>query len=256
MQVYGIGLGKSGTHSLAALFSRTVRSGHEATAGPLIDRIIGWKQGALSEAEIRSWLHDRDRELALEVDSSGLNFHVVDLLVNEFPSAKFVLTIRDCYSWTNSMLKHLVRFPTEKIPSHWARMRAFNLENEPPVYAPEEENLRQEGLDSASRLLSQWAKRNALAIEKIPAERLFVVRTDQLKQRAFEIADFVGLHRRLVRPERAHEFQNPSKRMPLLELDPQFVERAAMKYCRPLMNQFFPEIRSVADALPSMPSRA
>jgi hypothetical protein len=90
--------------------------------------------------------------------------------------------------------------------------------------------------------------RNEQVIAKVPADRLFVVRTDQLKQRALELADFAGLPRRAIRLHRTHEFKNPGKRPILREIDRGFVEHMAEKYCRPLMTRFFPEIKSLDDA--------
>jgi hypothetical protein len=90
--------------------------------------------------------------------------------------------------------------------------------------------------------------RNEQVIAKVPAERLFVVRTDQLKQRALELAEFAGLPRRAIRLHRTHEFKNPDKHHILREIDRGFVEQMAEKYCRPLMTRFFPEIKSLDDA--------
>src|SRR5262245_1998795 len=101
-RLYCVGTGKSGTHSIASMFSKNVRAGHEPEAVPLMEKFIAWKGARLDEAQFTQWLRARDRRLALEVDSSTLNRDIAGILVREFPGARFVLTIRDCYSWCNS----------------------------------------------------------------------------------------------------------------------------------------------------------
>jgi len=245
-QLYGVGIGKSGTHSLANMFSKNVRARHEPEAEELIEKILDWRSGRLSENEMAAWLRARDRRLAIEVDSSGPNFQMVDLLLREFPRARFVLTIRDCYSWLNSMMNEVLRSPNA--PAPWFRLRKFYYERVPVVHAPEEQGLKAQGLYSLDAYFSHWAMRNGQAIAKIPADRLFIVRTDQLRERAYELADFAGLPHRSVRPHRTHEYKNPGKRPILREIDRAFLEQKVEQHCRPLMTRFFPEIKSLDDA--------
>jgi hypothetical protein len=157
-----------------------------------------------------------------------------------------VLTIRDCYSWANSMMNHVLRFPDTA--AHWVKLRKFNYEGQPVAHAPQEQALKEKGLYSLDAYFSHWAMCNEQAIRQTPAERLLVVRTDQLAQRALELADFAGLPRRLVRVDRSHSFKNPDKRPLLRDIDPSFVEGKVEKYCRPLMSKFFSEIKSLDDA--------
>jgi hypothetical protein len=179
-QIYGVGIGKSGTHSLANMFSKTVRARHEPQSMQVIDHFLDWHEGRISEAEMVAWIHQRDREMALEVDSSGLNFPILDLLLREFPGARSVLTVRDCYSWTNSMMNEVVR--SANADERWFKMRRYYHEREPVIYAPEEQLLKEKKLYPLDRYFSHWAMRNEQVIAKVPADRLFVVRTDHLTQ--------------------------------------------------------------------------
>ena len=244
-QLYGVGMGKSGTHSIAKMFSRRVRVRHEPQAPQLIYKVIDWHSGRLSEPDLTRWLRERDRELALEVDASGVNLQIIELLLREFPEARFVLSIRDCYTWTNSRMNDDLPPPTSEAWSKWAR---FVYGPGPFVHAPEEQALKRGGIRPLETYLASWAARNGRVLAKVPPERLLVVRTDQIRQRAYEIADFAGLPRRLIRLHRTHEFHN-SRKVPLLrEIDRDFLERKVEQHCRPLMAQFFPEIKSLDDA--------
>ena len=246
-RLYGLGVGKTGTHSLAEMFSTDVRARHEPEAGNTIDKIIDRHYGRISDDEWIGWLRARDRRMALEVDSASLNLHLLAFLVPEFPDARFVLTIRDCYSWLNSAINHIVRV-RERLPPHWLKWRAFQAGAAGYIYGPADEVLKTAGLPNLDNQLFQWRRYNEEAIAKVPAERLLVVRTDQITQRAFEIADFAGLPRRTVRLEGTHAFRNLVTRQPIREIDRIFLEAKVEEHCRPLMARFFPEIGSLEDA--------
>ncbi len=245
-RLYGVGTGKSGTHSLSGMFSKNVRAGHELQAVKLLDRIFDRHYGRISEQEFTAWILARDRELALEVDSAALNFWILDLLLHEFPDARFVLTIRDCYSWVNSSINQWLRFPDSR--PRWLEYQKFRFGNPAFARAPEERVLEEKGFQPLSGYLSYWTMHNGTVLAKVPPERLFVVRTDQIRQRALEITDFAGLPRRSVRLHRTHEFQNPSKQEIIRRIDRDYLERKVEQHCRPLMTRYFPEIKSLDDA--------
>lgn len=245
-RLYCVGTGKSGTHSIASMFSRTVRSKHEPEAPQLIEQILAWRAGSLSEADFAEWLRARDRRLALEVDSSTLNREILDVLIDKFPQARFVLTIRDCYSWCNSHINHAIRFD-QKMHPLWKELGKSRMRSQTFEHAPQESLLKEQGVRSLDYYFSYWAWHNAGVLEKVPQDRLLVVRTDQIGQRAFEIADFAGLPQRAVRQERTHEFRNPGKKLILQEIDRGFVEAIVEKRCRPLMQRFFSEIKTIED---------
>ena len=86
-------------------------------------------------------------------------------------------------------------------------------------------------------------------LDRVPEERLLVVRTDHIHQRAAQIAIFARLSPDLVRPARAHRFKNPAKQPIVAQLGRAFLEDTVARHCRPLMGRFFPEIRSIEDAM-------
>jgi len=67
--VYGVGIGKSGTHSLAAMFSTPVRARHEP-ALQLIDHVFDLKEGRISGTADGRMAASADRCLGLEIDSA------------------------------------------------------------------------------------------------------------------------------------------------------------------------------------------
>jgi len=245
-QVYCVGTAKSGTHSIYSMFSKNVRAGHEKETLEFVDVFFRWQEGHISEREFRDWIVARDRDWALEMDSSWLNILILDFLVQDFPEARFVLTIRDCYSWLNSEFKRVLFTPSQK-PQR-IKIRKFLYDPENKIHAPEEQVLKEAGLYTLDCYLSRWAAHNEKVLTTIPQEKLLVVRTEHIRDRAFEIADFSGLPRYAVRLQRTHEYRNPVRREIIKEIDLNFLEKKVEQHCRPLMSRFFPEIKSLADA--------
>jgi hypothetical protein len=241
-----VGTAKSGTHSIASMFSRNVRTGHEKEALESIDAFFRWHEGRMTEREYRDWLVARDGEMALEIDSSWFHGLIVDLLASEFPNARFVLTIRDCYSWLNSEFKRVLHTPSQQ-PQR-LKMRAFVYNGMATEYEPEERVLQEFGLYPVDNYLARWAVHNEKVLAAVPRERLLVVRTEQIRDRAKEIADFAGLPRYALQMERTHEYRNPVQREIICELDADFLEEKVERHCRPLMDRFFPEIKTLGDA--------
>jgi len=246
-RLYGVGTAKSGTHSVAEMFSRNVRAQHEPEALEVIEKILDRRDGRISEPAWTEWLRARDRRLGLEVDSSHLNLDLLDFLLREFPDARFLLTIRDCYSWVNSMFNHSLRFRGQVDP-RWVQLGKLRAGPDAFVYAPEEYALEENKLPNLNSYFSRWAERNSEVLAKVPGDRLLVVRTDQITARAFEIADFAGLPRRAVRMRRVHAFQASVKRELIRQIDGAFLERKVNQHCRSLMTQFFPDVKSLDDA--------
>jgi len=105
-QLYCVGTAKSGTHSVEAIFRENLRSADEVDSEHVIDVVLDYANGRMSREELRAYLLKRDRVLQLELDSSQLNYFFLHELVELFPKAKFILTIRNPYAWLDSFINH------------------------------------------------------------------------------------------------------------------------------------------------------
>jgi hypothetical protein len=244
--LYCVGTAKSGTHSISRMFSAPVRTGHEVRASKLIERFFAWRLRAISESEMRAWVRARDQGLLLDVDSSWLNALVLRFLVEEFPDARFLLTIRDCYSWLNSELKRVLR--GRQISPHRQAVRKLLYQGPKRDHAPEEKLLKEQNMYPVENYLSLWTMHNNRVLRLVPKERLLIVRTDRIAQRATRIADFAGLPQSSILLERTHEYQNPVKAAVVRQIDRNFLESNVQRHCQKLMTQFFPDIQSLDDA--------
>src|SRR4029450_3240849 len=89
LRLYGVGMGKSGTHSLAAVFERDYRAAHEPDAKELMELLFDVWAGVRPWSAVAQLLQDRDARLDLEVDASLVNGEVVSDLVALWPEGRF-----------------------------------------------------------------------------------------------------------------------------------------------------------------------
>jgi hypothetical protein len=243
-RLYGIGPGKSGTHALASLFTG-IAAAHEPETDPLIGTVLDHVSGRCGWEAIDALARDRDARLGLVVDVSNINIFLVDLLVRIAPDARFVLTIRDPYSWLDSLLNHYLRVtPT----AAWRAFADYRFRPDDFPHPPAERILEHSGLYPLAGYLGYWNAHLSKAIEAVPPDRLLIVRTNDIAARASEIASFAGLDEGTVDSSRIDEFRNPHKSRIIEEIPSEHVQEQVERHCGPLMRRFFPEIRSPTDA--------
>lgn len=247
--IYCIGHGKTGTHSLSDLFQRNYRATHEGDAEVLLDLIMDVAAGTLSAAELRHYLFWRDRRLLTEMDSSGLNIHFLDTLRDLFPQARFILTLRDCHSWLESQLNHIIARPPANNPRvDYSRFQDFHYRWQGEPHPPEETVLERLGLYTLDHFLSTYAWHNHKALDSLPRERLLVVRTHEIRQDAGRIAAFAGVPLQTLDLERAHSYPAKARFDVLGQMDRDYVEDKIRQHCGPLMAEWFPDFLEKANS--------
>jgi hypothetical protein len=244
---FGVGAPKSGTRSLAGLFEHSFRAAHEPDVEPVVAMMDQRVHGRTDGGRLASFFRRRDRRLRLELESSHPTSFFIDVLVREFPDAKFILTIRDCYSWLESVWGQYLRLPQTESMEFWRRMRDAYYRPERFRHAPEERVLAERGLYTLDGYLSFWERHNTQVLTLVPEERLLVVRTHEIARDAERIASFLGVPAAALDTSRSHLNRAESTRGLLWQIDPSFVERKADLYCRPLLARFFPEVRTLED---------
>jgi hypothetical protein len=197
---YNVGLPRTGTSSLATLFGR-YRSATEFNEQETVEHIVAWQGGALSDEAFRDYVLRRDGEGQLEMDSASFNHFYLDILIDAFPEAKFVFTIRDCYSWINSFLSLLLRW----------RQRFLHQGLEMPEWMTDyghllfgefswsgfasSEAVKASVPDLVEPFIRCWSTYNLQVLERLPPERSLIIRTHDLSHRLDELAAFIGVPR-------------------------------------------------------------
>lgn len=246
-RLYCVGMPRSGTHSVAAIFDRSIRARHEPQLRVTMRTVLEHHEGRLPTDALRQHLRERDRRLRLDVDASHVNAFLIDALQAEFADARFLLTMRDCYSWLDSAMNHT------RNSRQWSRIDrrylAFWFGPNAHDYSPHDAFLGPLGLPSVDCHLAAWRRHNEVALAAAPADRLLVVPTGELAARLTEIADFAGIARERIAPGfRAHGVARATHGL-LDRVDPGYLEERVAAQCGALMRRFFPGIRSRRDVV-------
>ncbi len=238
---FGVGAPKSGTTSLSNLFALNYRAAHEPDLGRVLSTIISHTQGRSSELDLRRFIVKHDRLEWLELNSSCMNYYFVRPLTEEFPEAKFILTLRDCYSFANSMIDDQMNTPRPE--GHlWPRMHDIFFGADQFAHADEERILAQYGLHTLAGYFSYWARHNVAILDTVPAERLLIVKTSDISVSLGKIAAFLDIPVGTLDTGRMRGGATVEKHGLLKKIDPAFVEQTANRYCGDLMTRFFPEV--------------
>ena len=240
---YCIGTSKSGTHSVAEIFGKRYRAAHEPEYEELIDMILRASSGAASEAELSEFVRSRDQRLGLELECSHPLFHLLDVLVTEFSEAKFIFTIRDCYSWLDSQVNSQLSY-IETRP--WQEFGDVKFAGESGRHAPEEEVFSRFGLYPLEGYLQAWALHNQKVLATIPPERLLVIRTTDIAREIPKMAAFLNVPVASLDTSGAHSFKGGKKFDLLSKLDQRYLDEKVDQHCRPIMNTYFPELQNFA----------
>ena len=244
---FGVSMGRSGTHSLAGIFSgyRTI---HEQTMRIGETLYYEGSAGLMTRAKQVATLRFIDACLQTEMSSGGHMGELVEALVEAFPRAKFILTIRNPYSWLQNTMSI-----TERKQAHIEHPRPTTYLNIRPhlhPHPPQEEILRQNYVWSLDGYLSHWARHNQTVIDSVPPERLLAMRLDELSSSGQRIADFLGVDVATLNMNRSHLHKTSQSSSLLSEINRAHVEARVEHHCRPLLDRFFPEIKMMDDALP------
>lgn len=248
-----LGAEKSGTHSIAALFADNYRSDHEPDYPPLIAQLAHAPQleDGRSHASDSAYLQHRDRALWLELESCWLHILHVQELANAFPDAKFILTIRDCYSWLDSLFNHIIM---REIGHHWRRAHRLYYRPDKYRHQPGEQASAQGGLYPIRAYLSAWAWHNRRPFEALPPDRVLVLRTVDIESSAPQLATFLGVPPATIVTRKGHQYPNEQKQHLLRRIDRTLLEDTVKECCGDVMARWFPEIRSLDDAVPPHPA--
>ena len=232
------GLSKTGTHSVAGIFGR-YRSQHHPDAKIRIPLAISLLNGDTELADASRELRVRDQKLWLEMESSTLSGILVEPLMNACPGKKFILTIRDVYSWCDSWFDHDLNRPSSPdspfVALDRARLRSKDF---PPK--PFDAPLVELGFPSLACFFQMWARHNIQVLSTVPPDNLFILKTAQITQRLDELVHWVGADRNLLCTDQAWVAKAPRKHHVLGRLDQGYVRDCAKEFCGSLMDRFFP----------------
>lgn len=238
-RLYGVGLSKSGTHSLAGVFAREYRSAHEPDAKAQVELTCDLLEGKARPRDVRRYLRDREDRLRLEVNAAGWNGLIVDQYLALGRDTRFVLTVRDPRAWLDSLLNHL---KVGKAPPHFQRLRRLVFDTGRPI-PPEEAVLAEHGFYSLDGYLGSWARRHQQVLDSVPPERLLIIRTEEIGERLGDLARFVGVPAETLDPGESHGFKARARFGLLDQIDQDHLAERIETLSGPVLARLFPGSR-------------
>lgn len=250
LRVHGMGAAKTGTHTLGEMFADRVPSAHERDAERLIALLLDAGPGSPA---LRRYLQRRDRWRGLQIDASQVNIYLIGDLEALFPDSRYVLTLRSPAAWLRSMVDDSLRRETS---ATWHRFRDFRFG---PRAAPDgaraggsradgpEAALAEAGLYTLDGYLGYWAFAVTEALDRLPADRLLVLRTEEIGPRAAEIARFAAVPDPDRPPRLTHAFRNPWRSGVLSRIDRAYLQDRLATVCGPAAARVMPGWTAAAD---------
>ncbi|MEZ5529337.1 MAG: sulfotransferase [Porticoccaceae bacterium] len=232
---YCIGAAKTATTSVSSMFKQNFDASHEPEIRQTNHTIIDYLENRIDRTALLAAIEQRDLRLKLEMESTHSLIYIAKELVELFPQAKFIVTVREPMAW----LRSRINFHFKKHPPEWEEYRQYFWMDRNTGYAPEETLLLENGLASLDTYLSQYAEHYQLASACLPDERCLFITTRDISNQRKQIADFLNIHEHQI--NLAHANSEPDKASFIQEINEDFIIRKIWFHCEPLIREFFPE---------------
>ncbi len=220
------------------------RAAHEPDRPELLDAVVAFDEGHLTAREFDGYLLERDTRLQLEFDSSWANYFIMDRLSTLFPEARFIQLIRDCYTWLESIINHLI---VRTIPEDVQSILDWWFEPWKYPYTESDHGLQEAGVYSLDCFVTRWSIHAEGPAKAIPPDRLITIRTPEIRSSARRLADFLNVSIDQIDTTKSHRNVG-EKVQPLLSLvEKDYLDDTVARICKDTMNKYFPEIQVVSD---------
>jgi hypothetical protein len=234
IHAYNLGAGRTGTTTIASIFSDSFRSVHEALVPESIRLLEAHWTDSLSDQEIKQEIRKRDRRHRFEFESSPFLGPFAEHLADVFPEAKFVLTVRSPQAWLRSTIDRSINNPRHNLDYPFVKYRNLAFGSHPNEYSPQERMLKRYGLYPLSAYLKYWSWHNRNVLRSVPPSRLLIVRTSDLDSCLPRLARFLNIKKEaLSQPERKNKTSN--KREVLENIDEGYLEGLIKMHCSETM---------------------
>ncbi len=254
---YSVGLWGTGTKSIARIFGN-YRAAHEFWQKKTRTFWSAYERGGISKKRFLTYLRKRDAAGQLEMDSDNFHSFYLDLLDQEFTGAKYIFTLRDCYSWCESqieesltkligMKKHLIRSDSQiySLVSGGSITGAFASEGkniDAALRAMAKEKIWREWLDrKLEKHAAQWARLNKSILRQLPPARFLLVRSHEISDSLERMADFMAISAQTLTISQSHSNRMIRPYGIFEKFGYRHVQNKLDAHCAPLMRQYFPE---------------
>ncbi len=244
VKAFCVGQAKSGTASIAGLLSASYRVAHEPERAATLDLILRHARGDLSDTAVRERLRERDARLDLEYDVAWANQFLIGHLLAVFPAARFIVLIRDCYTWLQSITDHLAH---RDVPGDVREFMKWWFRPDQYPHGAADRVLEDRGLFSVSAYLHAWNRHVDSCSGSTPADRRLVLRTDELSASHLRLADFLGIPVSSLDAAQGHSNRGTPMEPIASVVAPGYIDEMVHSICGVNMARYFP---SIGDRVP------
>ena len=241
VKAFCVGQAKSGTASLCGMLSTNHRAAHEPERKELLEMILSESRRDVSPPDIREFLLERDTRLDLEYDISWANQFVIGHLLAVFPAAKFIVLIRDCGSWLESLVGHLV---SRDVPPDVLAFLGWWFRPERYPHSRQDRALEARGLFSIPAYLHGWNRHINLCHRVIPPHRRLILRTHELAVSQQRLAAFLQIPEDSIDLGRAHLNRAGGSGPVESLIDRAYLKEMIQAICGDNMSSCFPELEA------------
>jgi hypothetical protein len=185
------------------MLAGSLRAAHEPRFRPFISLILRREKQLITESAFTKLVGEQLAELNLALNVSQINGFIVSTLISLYPSAKYILTLRDGGSWVRSVINHHQHHPVSRSSLlHKFAVLRFGSHS----HSPYDRVLKKYGLFSLEGYLSYWKTHNSRVINSVPASHLLIVPTKAITREIPTIAGFIGISQESISHRRSFEF--------------------------------------------------
>ena len=158
----------------------------------LIRLVLQYHSRKLSEVDLQRESKRLFDAQNLRFNVSQINGFIIRAIFASYPSAHYVLTVRDAASWVRSITNHQITRPLNSA-SQWHAFRDLRFLRGFHPYRPEDDPLRRSHLYSLDAYCAYWVEHNINVIQEIPEPQLCIVSTRHIARDIERIAGFLGV---------------------------------------------------------------
>ncbi len=237
LNVLCVGTPKSGTTSIANLFSKGYRYEHEGERYEHVKCIFSHFSGDISDDKYQQHLEQRAKRLWLDIESNCFLGYRIDLVYKAAPDAKYILTIREPYSWLKSIFDNNINFPINKgFTEKW--WHNFFFKPDQYTYSGKESVLKEFKLYPIDAYLNYWVDANKSVIDTIPDSQLLILYTDQISDDLNKISSFLQIKENSINKKRTRMNVTDKKHHVMKKLDQQYVRERIDAICNKFITSY------------------
>jgi hypothetical protein len=230
--------------SVCGLLATHYRVAHEPEREQILELILREARDEIDHEAFNSYLVRRDQRLNLEYDIAWANQFIISHLLAVFPDARFIVLVRDPYTWLQSIIGHL---RSRQIPPDVRSFLDWWFKPERHPHTRNDRALEACGAYSIAAFLNAWNQHVDSCARALPPERRLVLLTHELNQSYSQFAEFLQIPRESLDTQSGHLNRSTwSGRLDSL-VEGTYLNDMVGKVCGDNMSRYFPGISGFED---------